>query len=185
MQATPHGSDLREKPDQRCVPPGGSSGRTFFPGARQAGSRPGRPASVNALRSSPTPHHRHPPTPPRRPPISSHRRAPVTTSPDPTNPQPSATAGDFVVLPGRHHALLRAPPPPSNGAQAPDWSAALLRVPDRVHGACPCASHLCASSSGRYTGAVLGCGSGAPVAGAPPPAVQETRRSWSFRCRNW
>ncbi|MFD9606675.1 hypothetical protein OG609_43450 [Streptomyces sp. NBC_01224] len=50
MQATPHGSDLQEKPDQSGVTSGGSSGRTFFSGARRAGSGSGRRASVIALR---------------------------------------------------------------------------------------------------------------------------------------
>ncbi|GGZ29911.1 hypothetical protein GCM10010300_85900 [Streptomyces olivaceoviridis] len=50
MQTTPHGSDLQEKADQQHVPPGGSSGRTFFSGARRAGSGPGPDANVIALR---------------------------------------------------------------------------------------------------------------------------------------
>ncbi|MFE4802053.1 hypothetical protein ACFRFL_45880, partial [Streptomyces sp. NPDC056708] len=55
MQATPHGSDLQEKPDQSGVTSGGSSGRTFFAGARQTGSGSGRSANVIALRQ-PSPH---------------------------------------------------------------------------------------------------------------------------------
>lgn len=46
MQTTPHGSDLQEKTDQRNVPPGGSNGPAFFPGARQAGSGPSPDANV-------------------------------------------------------------------------------------------------------------------------------------------
>ncbi|GGQ33710.1 hypothetical protein GCM10010249_60260 [Streptomyces roseolilacinus] len=50
MQTTPHRSDLQEKADQRHVPPGGSSGRTFFTGARRAGSGAAPDANVIALR---------------------------------------------------------------------------------------------------------------------------------------
>ncbi|GGY82723.1 hypothetical protein GCM10010363_74240 [Streptomyces omiyaensis] len=50
MQTTPHGSDLQEKADTRHVPPGGRRGRTFFSGARRAGSGAGPDANVIALR---------------------------------------------------------------------------------------------------------------------------------------
>jgi hypothetical protein len=50
MQTTPHDSDLQEKADQRGVPPGGSSGRTFFSDARRTGSGAGPDANVIALR---------------------------------------------------------------------------------------------------------------------------------------
>ncbi len=50
METTPHGSDLQEKADQRYVPPGGSSGRNFFSGARQTGSATEPDANVIALR---------------------------------------------------------------------------------------------------------------------------------------
>lgn len=56
MQTTPHGPDLQVKDDQRHGPPGGSSGRTFFSGARRAGSRPRPDANVIALRQHA--HHR-------------------------------------------------------------------------------------------------------------------------------
>ncbi len=50
MRATPHASDLQGKADQQHGPPGGSSGRTFFTGARRAGSGPHPDAHVIALR---------------------------------------------------------------------------------------------------------------------------------------
>jgi hypothetical protein len=69
MQTTSHGSDLQEKADQRYVPPGGSSGRTFFTGARRAGSGPGSDTNVIALRQPSShdaddtnKHHRAPPS---------------------------------------------------------------------------------------------------------------------------
>src|SRR4051794_4230407 len=79
MQTTSHGSDLREKADQRDVPPGGSSGRTFFSGARQTGSGPGPEVNVIALRQ---PSHHDPND------TNKHHRAPPDRDPQHPGPAP-------------------------------------------------------------------------------------------------
>lgn len=92
MRATPHGVDLQRKADQRDVPPDGRSGRTFFSGARRAGSSSGPDADVIALRQyahhDPNDTDKH---------TAEHHQAPRNEH---RLHQPPALAGGFVVLPG-------------------------------------------------------------------------------------
>src|SRR3954454_22536157 len=98
-QTTPHGSDLQEKADKRYVPPGGSSGRTFFSGARQTGSVPGPEANVIALRQS----SRSPSTATNEP-SDSHSKS---TAPRQSSRSPSTATNE----PSDSHSKSTAPSP--------------------------------------------------------------------------